>query len=134
MTLSKKDRDELIKYRLDQAKECLDEVTFQIDNKKYKTAINRIYYGIFYSLLALGLKYEFETSKHFQLIGWFNKTFIRTGKVDIEIGKIVNKSYTLRQESDYEPFMTYEKPEVKELFERMKLFICAIEKILHEDK
>ena len=134
MTLSKEDRDELIKYRLDQAKECIDEVTFQIDNRKYKTAINRIYYGMFYSLLALGLKYEFETSKHFQLIGWFNKTFISTGRLDIELGKIVNKSYTLRQESDYEPFITYEEPEVQELFEKMKLFINAIEKILHEDK
>jgi len=132
MKLTEEDRKQLIKYRIDQAKECIDEVSFQIIHEKYKTAINRIYYGMFYSLLALGLKYEFETSKHFQLIGWFNKTFIRTGKMAVEFGKIINKSYTLRQESDYEPFITYEKDEVLGLYKKMKEFINAIEKIVQE--
>lgn len=77
MKLNAEDRKELINYRLAQARECIDEVGFQIDNKKYKTAVNRIYYGMFYSLLALGLRYEFETSKHVQLIGWFNKNYNR---------------------------------------------------------
>jgi uncharacterized protein (UPF0332 family) len=95
MTLSAEDKKQLIKYRIDQSRECIEEVAFLIYNKKLKTAINRIYYGMFYSLLALGLKYEFETSKHFQLLGWFNKTFIKTEKLDKIYGQIVNKSYTL---------------------------------------
>jgi len=41
-------------------------------------AVNRIYYGLFYIITALSLKYEFSTSKHQQLIGWFNKTFIKS--------------------------------------------------------
>ena len=88
---------------------------------------------MFYSLLAIGLKYQFETSKHAQLIGWFNKSFIRTGKIDKEYGKMINKSYTLRQESDYEPFIKYEEPEVTGLFDKMKKFINTIEKIVQED-
>ena len=133
MTIAPEDRKELIKYRLAQARECIDEVEFQINNRKYKTAINRIYYGMFYSLLAIGLKYQFETSKHSQLIGWFNKSFIRTGKIDKEYGKMINKSYTLRQESDYEPFINYEELEVTGLFDKMKEFIYAIERIVQDD-
>lgn len=59
MTLNEKDRDQLIGYWLQQSQDCIDEVAFLIRNKKYKTAINRIYYGMFYALLALGLKYGF---------------------------------------------------------------------------
>jgi len=88
MTLNLEDRNELIKYRMQQASECIDEVLFLIDNKKYKIAINRIYYGMFYSLLALGLKDQYESSKHSQLIGWFNKNYIHTNLIDVKYGKI----------------------------------------------
>ena len=134
MTLSKEDRDLLIRYRLDQSHECVQEVDFLVQNGKYKTAVNRIYYGMFYSLLALGLKYGFETSKHLQLIGWFNNTFIRTGKLGKEIGQSINKSYSIRQESDYEPFIKYEKPQVTGLYEKMKDFIMAVEYLIFENE
>jgi uncharacterized protein len=132
MTLSKEEKDQLIRYRLDQSHECVEEVAFLVQNEKFKTAINRIYYGLFYTLLALGLKYGFETSKHLQLIGWFNNTFIRTGKLNKEFGKIVNRSYSLRQESDNEPFITYEKQQVTGLYEKMREFIGEVEKIIFE--
>ncbi len=70
------DRQELIKYRLEQAKETIDDVEILLQFDKIRSAISRIYYGMFYSLLALGIKFQFETSKHQQLIGWFNKNFI----------------------------------------------------------
>lgn len=133
MTLNEKDRDQLIGYRLQQSQDCIDEVAFLIRNKKYKTAINRIYYGMFYALLALGLKYGFETSKHSQLLGWFNNKFIRTGRIDINMGKIINKSYSLRQESDYEPFITYEEQQVNLLYSKMKDFIDAVGQLIRED-
>ena len=70
---------------MQQADECVEEVRFLIENKKYKIAVNRIYYGMFYCLLALGLKQQYESSKHSQLIGWFNKNFIHTGLIDCKI-------------------------------------------------
>lgn len=126
MTLKSNDRNELITYRLQQATECINEVQFLIDNEKYKIAVNRIYYGMFYSLLALALKDEYESSKHSQLIGWFNKSFIHSGKIDIKYGKMIYKAFTLRNESDYEPFTNFENQEVMELFDSMKEFINTL--------
>lgn len=40
MTLNKKNKDRLIKYRLDQSHESVDEVAFLLQNGKLKTAIN----------------------------------------------------------------------------------------------
>ncbi len=76
------DRSNLIKYRLDQSRETVELAKFLIDSGKLTTAVNRIYYGIFYAVTALAIKYSFETSKHGQLIGWFNKEFIATNIVD----------------------------------------------------
>ena len=85
---------------------------------------------MFYSLLALGLKDQYESSKHSQLIGWFNKNYIHTNLIDVKYGKMINKSFTLRNESDYEPFTEYEEQEVKELYDKMKEFIKTVHEIL----
>ena len=82
MSLEESDREELVKYRLHEAKETIADVQLLIDNDRLRAAVNRIYYGMFYSLLALGLTYQFETSKHQQLLGWFNKNFIHSGLID----------------------------------------------------
>lgn len=59
MTIEKGDRENLILYRLVQAEETIKDVTLLIDNDRLRSAVNRIYYGMYYSLLALGLAYEF---------------------------------------------------------------------------
>jgi len=96
MSLDTNERAELIRYRLDESKETIQDVQLLLENDRLRAAVNRIYYGIFYSLLALGLAYEFETSKHQQLIGWFNRNFIHNGLIDSRFGKIINKASNRR--------------------------------------
>jgi len=132
MSIDEKDRLELIKYRLDEAKDTMEDVQLLISNERLRSAINRIYYGMFYSLLALGLKFEFETSKHQQLIGWFNKNFINEGLIDTKYGKIINKALNRRTKGDYDSYVAFEKEIVAEMFEEMKDFINEIEKFINK--
>jgi uncharacterized protein (UPF0332 family) len=60
--INQSDRDALIKYRLDQAKDTIELVRFLIDSNRLTVAVNRIYYGIYYSITALSLAKKFETS------------------------------------------------------------------------
>ena len=92
---NKFNKEDLINYRIEQAENTIREIPLLIDNGLNKTAVNRIYYGMFYMLLALALKYEFKTSKHRQLIGWFNKTFIKTGSMDLKFGKIIRNNFQI---------------------------------------
>ena len=124
--LSNKDRRLLIKYRLNQAEETIRDVELLIAHHRYRAAINRIYYGMFYSLLALGLAYQFETSKHVQLIGWFNKEFIHTNKIEAKYGKIINKAYNKRTKSDYDTFVDFDFATINDMYEGMKLFISRV--------
>jgi len=55
MTIEEQTKADLIKYRLEQARETIDVVDLLMRNDKLSTAVNRIYYGMFYSLLALAL-------------------------------------------------------------------------------
>ena len=73
MTLSEENRRQLVKHYVEKAKTTVENVSFLIKNKKFFMAANRIYYGIYYMLSALAVKHQFSTSKHTQLIGWFNK-------------------------------------------------------------
>jgi len=82
-------REQLIQYRLDLAKQAADDASLLINNDRYRAAVNRIYYAMFYMLTALALKYRFETSKHKQLIGWFNREFVKPGKLPISYSKYI---------------------------------------------
>jgi uncharacterized protein (UPF0332 family) len=131
MSLEDNERTELIKYRLDEAKETIADVQLLIENDRLRAAVNRIYYGMFYSLLALGLAFEFETSKHQQLLGWFNKNFIHEGLIDSRFGKIINKASNRRTKGDYESFVEFEKDIILEMFDEMKDFIIEIERFIN---
>ena len=130
MTISNEDRQVLIKYRTEQANEAIKEVEILLKNDLLKVAVNRIYYGMFYILNALALKHKFKTSKHHQLIGWFNKTFIKDKKINPKYGDIIRRSFSSRTDSDYGVAVKFEKSEVEKLYEEMKEFISTIEKHL----
>jgi len=129
-----KDRENLIKYRLEQAQETISDVQLLIDNNRLRSAVNRIYYGMFYALLALGLAYKFETSKHGQLIGWFNKSFIQKELIDKVHGRKLNKAYNRRTKGDYDTYVKFERDNVIEMFNDMKAFIAAINKFLRDSR
>jgi uncharacterized protein (UPF0332 family) len=133
MSLEDKDRLDLIQYRLDEAKDTLTDVELLLSNDRLRAAINRIYYGMFYTLLALGLKYRFETSKHLQLLGWFNKNFIHEGLIDSKYGKIINKAYNRRTKGDYDSYIEFDIETVREMYEEMKDFISALEGYINKN-
>jgi len=133
MTLDDDYKKSLIQYRLEEAKETVEDVRLLIKNDRLRAAVNRIYYGMFYSLLALGLAHGFETSKHPELIGWFNKNFIHSKKIEPEYGKMINKAYNRRTKGDYDAYVDFDKDIVIEMFKDMKEFISRINKILEID-
>ncbi len=97
----------LIEYRIQQAHKTSQEIEILIEKELLVMAINRIYYAMFYMLLALSLKYGFKTSKHKQLHGWFNKEFVKPEKIDRAYGSIVNNAYEDRTDGDYGVFVEF---------------------------
>ncbi len=130
MTLNDADREELIKHRLWKAYKEINHVEFLIENNMLHVAVNRIYYGIFYALSGLALKYNFATSKHGQLIGWFNKNFVKNKKVDKKVGQSIHNAFNSRSMGDYDDWIQFSQEEVCVLFREMKYCIREIEKLM----
>jgi uncharacterized protein (UPF0332 family) len=85
---------------------------------------------MYYALTALALKHTFETSKHGQLIGWFNKEFVLSKKVDPKYGKILRNAYQNRTKGDYDAFILFSTGEVESMLTEMIDFIEEIKFIL----
>lgn len=130
--ITENDRESLIDYRLKQALETIELAKFLVMSEKFIIAVNRIYYGMYYALTALALKNKFETSKHGQLIGWFNKEYISTKKLDSKYGKILRNAYQNRTKGDYDAFVSFSKEEVESMLSEMIDFIEEIKRLLEK--
>ncbi len=124
------ERQVLIKHNRMKAQEAIEQVKWLIENKQFFLAVNRIYYGVYYMLSAIALKEHFKTSKHLQLIGWFNKTYVKTGLIDRKYGRWINQAYENRMEGDYNVLADFTEEKVKQAFEEMKDMIAKLEKLL----
>lgn len=117
----------LIQRAFEKSDEALRSAEILIDNDSIFSACNRIYYSIFHIVMALGYKYGFTTSKHSQLLGWFNKKFIYDENIfDKEFRKTYKDAYDLRQESDYSYTEAIEKENMKLLLDKAKEFIKTV--------
>ncbi|MBM2816332.1 MAG: hypothetical protein HW421_3094 [Ignavibacteria bacterium] len=119
----------LIEHRIKKSKDTSDEAMLAFTNTRFGLALNRVYYSIFYIISALSVKFDFSTSKHKQLMGWFGHNFVKDGIVERKLFEIYKKAYDNRQESDYGDFVVYEEQEVKEQIDDMLIFIAEIEKL-----
>lgn len=124
-------KEDLIKYSIEKSKQALKSARDSINSENFETAQNRIYYAIFYAVSALAYKNNFTTSKHKQLIGWFNKKFIHEEKIfDKKMLDIYKDTFLKRQKSDYEFLFFTDKNEVENSLEEVVFFVEEIKKIL----
>jgi uncharacterized protein (UPF0332 family) len=119
-----------IQYKRDRAFEAVDDIQKMLDNGMLSAAMNRIYYAGFYIVSGLLLVDGFSTSKHRQLIGYFNREYIKTGKVPVDIGEILDESYNNRVAADYHDFVYLTKSQVEEFYFQMKEFISFIDNLI----
>jgi len=113
----------LINVYIEKSFAALEDAKFIIEQKKYHIAVNRIYYSIFYMISAFAIKDGFETSKHGQLIGYFNKNYISTKKINVEESKIIIRLFELRNKADYDVYAIFTKEQVEELYKLSEKFL-----------
>lgn len=134
MTASEKMRS-LALNRLQQAEESLDEAQFLFKGgKSFRSVINRLYYAMFYAILALLIFEPFGSSKHSAVLSYFNLHFIKNGRIPKELGRAVNKAFDLRQRGDYKEIVTIAPEQVEPLLGQTKEFIDSVRRFLMDHK
>ncbi len=113
-------RQTLIAYRLERSSESLDAAVLLAKNKMLASAMNRIYYAMFYAVQALLLLHDVSFSKHAQVKGYFNREFIQKDIFPKEFGRLYNKAFEYRQKFDYVDLAVPDEQLIKEYIDSAK--------------
>jgi len=87
--MSSSTNQDLVEYRMQRAKETIEEAELLNENNFWHAAINRIYYASFYAVSALLLNNQIDAQTHSGVRQMFGLHFIKTGKIDKEFGKFL---------------------------------------------
>src|SRR4030043_1030415 len=121
----------LIQYRLSQAKDSLKEADVLLrEGMSYRSVINRLYYAMFYAVLAILQEREIGTSKHSGAISLFDREFIKTGILEKSFSKVLHRAFELRQKGDYMEQTEVTKQEIEEIQPKAQDFMNKIENYL----
>ena len=124
------DRSSLIKYRLNRAWDAFEDASILADHNKWNSCINRLDYAAYYAVMALLLNHDLTPSTDNGVKSNFNEHFIKTKKLDLELGRIYSQLFTWRQKGDYDDFFDFDERKVQPYFEPVSMLIKTIEKII----
>lgn len=105
---------DLVRYRIETAKENLRAARALFDIGAYKDSNNRAYYSIFHSIQAVQAMDGQSYRKHKDALGNFNKDYVKTNIFSRELGRRINDAAEIRNASDYDDFYLASKSETEE--------------------
>lgn len=125
--MTPEERKQYVEYRIDSAYKTVEAAKLLADRGFWNSAINRLYYAIFYAVNALLVLNDIPTKSHSATKSKFSQHFIKTGKIDKKYGKLLAQLYDWRQKGDYENIFDYDEESVKPLFEPVNEMIDIID-------
>ncbi len=122
------DRDAYVQNRIETAYKTLDAARVLTENDFWNSAVNRLYYSVFYIVNAILVKHEIITQSHSGAKSQFSLHFIKTGKLDKKYGKLLAELFDWRQKGDYENLYEFDSESVLPLLDSVLDMIQQIEK------
>ena len=127
-------KNELVQYRMERARATLNDARnlFSQDSTP-ASVVNRAYYSMFYSALALLATVGQQTSKHQGVLALFDQYFIKPKILPVEMGKFLHKAFDMRQTGDYEEETELTRQDAQKSLEFAEKFIHSAEEKLLQD-
>ena len=118
---------DLLRHRIEQARETLREAAILRDAAAYRGAINRAYYAMFYALLALLATKRLGTSKHSGAIALFDREFVKTRAFAPDLSKALHLAFDRRQVHDYGEMVAIDAETANEAIADAGRFVATVE-------
>jgi len=125
-----KEEQALIEYRMERARETLDEAKMLFDGGHLNAYVNRLYYACFYAVSALLLTRDFSTSKHGYLHSLMHREFVKTGLIPKNLGIHFDLLFDNRHKGDYDDFIRFKAEDVAGWLEKTQEFVKYIEGLI----
>ena len=117
------DRRALIAYRLERARQALEEAAVLLDAGHASACVNRLYYACFYAVLGLLLTQNVSARKHRHVRVLLHRDYIKPGLVSVAMGRHYDLLFNSRQEGDYADFAVFEVADVQPWLEPTRAFV-----------
>ena len=125
-------KEDIVKYRLERAREALAEAHLLRDGGKWLATINRLYYACFYAISAYFVQHDLKTFTHAGLKSAFNKELVQSGKIPVSGGQLFNQLFSFRQDADYKDFVQFREEDIAQLFPEVESLVQTLEKLVLE--
>lgn len=122
----------LIEYRLKEADDSLEEARVLLrEGMSGRAVMNRLYYAMFYSVLALLQNKQLGPSKHAGAIALFDREYVKEGTFDSKFSKNLHRAFELRQKGDYMEQSEIVQADIDEMLPAAADFVAEAKKYLH---
>jgi len=125
--LKPKQLEDLLCYRIRQARETLREAEILLNEVAWRGVVNRAYYAMFYALLALLATKRLGTSKHSGALALFDREFVKTGVFPRQLSRVLHLAFDRRQTHDYGEMIPADQQIARETWSDAKSFVATIE-------
>ncbi len=125
--MTNEERREYAKYRIESARKTFEAAKVLSENGFWNSAVNRLYYAVFYAVNALLVLNKIQTKSHSATKSQFSLHFVKTGRFDKKHGRLLSELFDWRQKGDYENMFDYNSDLVEPLFEPAVEMIELIE-------
>lgn len=126
------ERKRTVAAYLSRSHEDIDTAKLLFAHGRYKVALTRAYYAIFYAASAVLLSKGIKRSKHSGVQSAFRQFFIKPGIIEAEYSDIYGAARDARELSDYELWFMPAEEFVKTLIADAERFVARMERYLRE--
>ena len=123
-------KEDVVRHRLDVAREDLETARLTFDAGQYRGANNRAYYSIFHTICAVLAKEGISFKRHKDAIGYFNKNYIQPEIFPRDLGRKIVKAEEIRHASDYDTFYMASKEVTAQQIETAEKILQLAEEYL----
>ena len=128
--LTDEERNLLVTYRIQRAKETLLEADNLIKAGFFNAVVNRLYYACYYAVIALLIKNNIVAHTHQGVKQMLSLHFIRNNKISKQYSIFYGRLFNDRISGDYDDFICYDSDMIAALRPQAEEFISFIEKEL----
>ena len=116
---------EIARHRLQRARDTTEEADVLIAARRWRGALNRLYYAAFYAARAVLATTDLDSSRHSGVIALFQKHFVKTDIVPAAVARTLPRAFESRQTSDYADTGDPSADTVRILRTEIEAFIAA---------
>lgn len=120
----------LVGYRLDRAKEALEEAILLLESGHANTYVNRLYYACFYAVSALLLAKGLSSARHSGVRALLHQHIVKPGLLSISMGQMYDRLFDNRQRGDYADLVRFAVEEVRPWLDEARAFIRDVEAVI----